>query len=285
MLGLFLLIILFLVFASSTLTFYALFPLVEDKYGRLQRKKAQAASRVLEEMYIWVAQQKLILLFGLTPIILGVIFFGLFGNKLLILAGFIVGLGLPSIVLKQMERMRRKKFHSQLIDALISLSQSLKAGLSLLQALEVLVEEMPPPLSQEFSLIIKENKMGILLEDSFERLNKKMKLEDLNLLTTAILVARETGGSLTDIFIHLSDSIRNKNKIADQVKTLTTQARWQAVIMSFLPLVFAAFVFNINRNAFNIMWESDKGRLMLIWCVVSEIIGVFILRRLSRVEV
>lgn len=127
--------------------------------------------------------------------------------------------------------------------------------------------------------------MGVPLETSFERLNKKMGSEDLNLMSTAILVARETGGNLTDIFTHLSENIRIRKRINDQIKTLTTQARWQGMIMSLLPIVFAFFVINTNKNFFDVMLESEVGRILLVWCVVSEIIGAVMLNRLSRVEV
>jgi len=280
-----LLIIFGLVFGASALILYATLPSAYDKYEEKQKRKTAVTKRALEEMFVWVAHRRLFLVLGLSPVVLGIAFFFLFGHKLLIAVGIIIGLLLPSAAIHHMQKQRRKKFQAQLIDALISLSQSLKAGLSLIQALEVLVEEMPPPISQEFSLVVKENKMGVLLEESFERLNKKMDLEDLNLIATAILIARETGGNLTNVFINLSENIRQKNKIADQVKTLTTQARWQAIIMSFLPIVFAAVVFNMNKHLFDIMWQSDKGRLLLIWCVFSEIIGVMLLRHFSRVEV
>lgn len=278
-------ITLILVFGSISLLFQVLFPILFKPYETLQKKKAERAASNLEEMFIWVAHKRLILIFSLSPIILGIVFFILFGQGIMILGGIILGFVLPSITIKVMERSRKNKFAVQLLDALVSLSQSLKAGLSFLQALEVLIEEMPSPISQEFGIIVKENKMGKSLEESFERLNKRMNLEDLNLITTAILVARETGGNLTEVFSHLADSIRQKNKIAQQVKTLTTQARWQGVIMSALPVVFAIVVFRMNPNFFNIMLESKIGKLLLLWCVISEIIGAFMLNRLSRIRV
>ena len=101
------------------------------------------------------------------------------------------------------------------------------------------MEEMPPPLSQEFGL--EEARMGMDLEESLGRLNKEMDSEDLNLMATAILVARETGGNLLEVFSRLSESIRQKSRIFEQIKSLAAQARWQGVIMSALPVVFSVF--------------------------------------------
>ncbi len=260
-------------------------PLIILIFETINQKRAKRTSRQLESMYIIVGQKKLILTLSLSPIFSGVILFLLFGKPVAILLGVVLGFVLPSLVIRFLQVRRKAKFQKQLFDALTSLTQSLKAGLSFLQALEVLVEEMSPPISQEFGMVVKENKMGMPLEESFARLSKKMDLEDLDMITAAILVARETGGNLTDVFSHLSETIRSKQKLADQVKTLTIQARWQGIIMSVLPVIFAFAVYNMNPNYFQDMLESETGRLLLIWCLVSEFIGAILLNRLSRVEV
>ena len=275
------------IFSSSSvyLISQALIPVLSKRYEKVHRERAERASHRLEDMFIWVNEKKLILAFGLSPIILGAIFFILFGKPIFIGAGFAFGFILPMFMIKILEKNRKKKFYSQLPDVLTSLTQSLKAGLSFLQALEVITEELPPPISQEFALLVKEHKMGVVLKESFENLNKKMGSEELNLITTAILVASETGGNLTEIFDHLSENIRQKNRIVDQLKTLTTQARLQGVILSALPIVFAMLIFKINPTFFNQMVQSDIGRLLLVWCVISEVIGATILNKLGRIEV
>lgn len=272
-------------FGAVASLFYVLVPFFIQRYGRAHKEEARRAAGKLEEMYVWVEQKKLALYFSISPIIFALASLFLFQNIILVFAGGVVGFILPMLVIRQMEKVRRAKFGAQLSDALVTLSQSLKAGLSLLQAMEVLTEDMPVPISQEFALMVKENKMGVPLETSFERLNKKMDSEDLNLMSTAILVARETGGNLTDIFTHLSENIRIRKRINDQIKTLTTQARWQGIIMSVLPIIFAFFVINTNKQFFDVMLESEVGRILLVWCVISEVIGAAMLNRLSRVEV
>jgi tight adherence protein B len=79
--------------------------------------------------------------------------------------------------------------------------------------------------------------------------------------------------------------MRLRNKINQQVQTLTIQARWQGLIMSMLPILFGVFIFKINPGFFDVMTQSDVGRMLLIWCVISEVIGAVLINRLSRVEV
>ncbi len=283
--SLFKIFILLLTLSSVGLAAWALIPVVTQRYEKMSEQRATSASRSLDEMFIWVSHKKLILVFGLTPIILGITFFILLTNPFFILAGLALGFVLPMAVINILDKNRKKKFYSQLPDVLTSLSQSLKAGLSFIQALEIVGEELPVPSSQEFALLVKEYKMGVPLPESFEHLNKKMQSEDLNLITTAILIAFETGGNLTDIFSHLNENIRKKNKVIDQLKTLTTQATLQAKILSALPILFAILIFNMNPNFFDEMLISNVGRLLLIWCVVSELIGAFALNRLSKIEI
>ncbi|MBL7081303.1 MAG: type II secretion system F family protein [Candidatus Omnitrophica bacterium] len=279
-------IILILTFFSIVLFFFVGFYLIQKTLKDWQKQRTAKITPKLENMFLSAPPAKKLLLFDILSIFgLGILVFFLTKNFLFALVGGFFGLSLPFLVIKRMEKARCKKFSQQLVDALGLLSGSLKAGLSLLQAFEVLVEEMPPPLSEEFGLIVKENKIGKALEESFEDLNQKMNSDDLNLMTTAILVARETGGNLTDVFSNLATTIRQKRRIVEQVKTLTTQARLQGIIMTALPILFAIFVYSQNPHFFDIMLNSDLGRMLLIWCVISEAIGAFMLNRLSRIEI
>ena len=95
-----------------------------------------------------------------------------------------------------------------------------------------------------------------------------MGIEELNLVVSSILVARETGGDLTKVFSRLVTTIRDNRKLKDNIKTLTLQGRLQAVIMSFLPFLFVAWVLTVDKNHFDIMLQSDIGRFLLILAVI-----------------
>lgn len=242
----------------------------------------------LKEMMFLIDPKRLVIYNLLFPVVCALIL-GFVGKKfgsfiIGSLIGVSIGFVIPSIMLKQMMVFRKKKFNSQISEGLQVMSSCLKGGLSLLQSIEVLVEEMPTPINQEFGLLLRENKMGMALEESFDKLNKRMPSEELNLLTTAVLVARETGGDITQLFATLIDTIRAKLKILDQVKTLSLQGKIQGVVMSLLPIGFAMAVYSFNPNYFDIMLASNVGRLLLLYAVVSEIIGVWLIRVFSKVK-
>jgi tight adherence protein B len=181
--------------------------------------------------------------------------------------------------------MRKNKFQDQLVDGLMVLSSALKSGMSLNQAVEILVEEMPSPLNEEFALVMQENRMGVPLEECLQHLKQRMPLDDLGLITSAIGVARETGGDLTEIFSQLVFTIREKNKLERKVRTLTVQGRLQGVIMGILPVGFAFFISRVNPESFNVLLNTRVGQMLLVYAVASEIIGVILIKKLSRVEV
>jgi tight adherence protein B len=181
--------------------------------------------------------------------------------------------------------MRKSRFNSQITDGLMILSSCLKGGLSLLQSIEVLVEELPSPISQEFGLILRENKMGIALEESFENLNRRMPSEELNLLTTSILVARETGGDITLLFGRLIGTIRAKTKLNDAIGTLSMQGKIQGFVMSMLPIGFAIMVVSFQPNYFDVMLSNAMGRGLMVYALISEVIGMYMIRMFSKVNI
>jgi len=277
-------LILFIAFGSIGLLAYQfLSPFIEKVQARHERKAKEDAER-LSRMFVKVKVNKLAYIYSLGPFILGVLGYFIMGNLIGVLAGGIIGWMMPAIIVKNVEIQRKRKFSQQLIDGLIMLSSALKGGLSLLQSIEVLVEEMPAPISQEFGIVLGENKMGVPLSESFEHLNKRIGSDEMRLMTTAILLARETGGNLPVVFARLVSTIRENNKILESINTLTLQGKIQGIVMSLIPVVFTCIVFSFNPNFFDIMLSTDIGRFLLGYCVISQIIGIMLIHKVSRIE-
>ena len=199
--------------------------------------------------------------------------------------GVLVRLVVPLLGLRVMAMQRRAKLESQLVDAVMILSSSLKGGLSLVQSIEVLVEEMGAPISQEFGVILRENKMGITLEESLTRLHERLKIEELTYLVGSLLVARETGGDLTKVLSRLATTIRDNRRLKDSIKTLTLQGKLQGIIMSALPFFFVAWVLSFNKGHFDIMFSTEIGRMLLIAALFLQIIGMFLIKIFSTIRI
>ena len=280
-----LVIILICSFISITFLTYKSLPSVLGKYSKIQQERMAKAEKDLDNMFMFKDRKRLILLFTVIPLALGTIGFIVLKNILGFGIGLVMGFILPSIVIKNMNSLRINKFSQQLVDGIMVLSGSLKAGLSLVQAIEVVVEEMPPPISDEFALLIKENRICVSLENSLSHLKQRMTVEDLILINNAIVIAQETGGDLTQILEQLVCTLREKTKLARRVKSLTDQGRLQGVIMGLLPIVFAIFTYFVNPESFNLMLNNPLGKNLLILAVILEVVGLITIKKLSKVKV
>ncbi|MCM8796051.1 MAG: type II secretion system F family protein [Candidatus Omnitrophica bacterium] len=279
------LLIVLLIIGSVILLVLAGAPLLFQVINTWMRRKEKTVARQLDRMFYEKNPKEILRLYFILPPILGLAGYFIFRSFLLFFLGIFLGLFIPNLILKIRDSQRRVKFNSQILDAIMILSSSLKGGLSFLQALEVLAEEMPQPMSQEIGMIVRENKMGVSLEESLKSLNQRMPSEDLNLLISSLLVARETGGDFTKVLSRLSTTIRDNRKLKENVRTLTLQGRMQGIIMSVLPFLFVWWVVNFNRHHFDIMFQSDIGRMLLVLAVILQIVGMFLIRTFSTIRI
>ena len=273
-------LIYFIVIGAVLTISHFLIGLAVTVWQKWQQRHVQKLSSTLDDSFIFMEKQKLILVTS-APIILGLTGLLLVGNVIGAGVGFLLGLAAPAVFTSMARQRRIAKFQSQLVDTLMIFASSLKGGLSFVQALEVLCEEMPAPTSQEFGLVLKENRLGVSLEDSLNDLRKRMPLEEINLIVSSILVAKETGGELTRVFSRLVETIRSNIKLKEKVNTLTLQGRLQGIIMSIMPLGFAVFIHRQNPDHFSIMFETALGRNLLIGAVVLWFVGIFVIKKVS----
>ncbi len=254
-------------------------------YVRLKENQLQRVESALGDMLLPIPKSKLNLLyigsiFGSVAVI-----YLLTHNFLLSLGGLFIGALIPMAIIRMMEENRRKKFVDQLIDTLNLLSSSLKAGLTLPQAFEVVVEEMPSPTREEFALILQQMKMGIPLEEALSRLRERIRNDDVDLVVISVLVARDTGGNVTEVFSNLARMIREKKKMVERVKVLTIQARWQGLLISAMPFIFVPFVIKQDPHHFDMFFKDPVGQKLLVYAVISEVIGLVLLRMLGKIDI
>jgi len=255
------------------------------KWDEAQQRKAEKTAAKYQEMFIFLQKKTLIRLYIIIPLLMFVIFF--IATKKWWAALIASGLGafFPLWLVNILDRRRRKKFVVQLVDGLMIMNSCLKGGLTLVQSFEILAEETSPPMSQEISLLNREIKVGVTLEEALIRLDKRMPSEEMTLVSSAILVARETGGDLTKVFAKLIDTIRDRLKLRELIATLTLQARLQAIIISLLGPAFFFIVRKIRPDHFDIMWQDDLGRIILLIALILQIVGFILIIIFGRIEI
>jgi len=264
--------------------FYALGPSFIEFLRKYQRQRIARDVAKSEEMFLFLNPKKLTLIYTFTLLIFGAIGFfilGLWG----MIGGVIVGVIVPSLGINIYRTRRIHKFNSQILDTLMILSTSLRGGLSIIQALETVIEEMPPPTRDEIGLLVREVKVGVSLEEAFLHLLRRMPSEELELVVSAILVARETGGDLTKVLARLINTIRDRINLKETVKTLTLQGRLQGLIMSIIPIGFVIWVLRMNPHHFDIMFQTQLGRFLLILCVILQVVALILIKIFSTVRI
>ena len=274
-----------IIMCSVVLIALSILPIFMQRIQFWQKKQEDIVAIEMDKMFYDKSPKNIVMLYFILPPIFSLGAYLILGSSIFAIFGLLIGLAIPNLTMKIRYKRRMQKFNGQLLDAINMLSSCLKGGLSLLQGFEVLIEEMPPPISQEFGLVVRENKMGIPLEESLVRLNKRMDMEELGLIVNALLVARETGGELTKVFSRLSITIRDNRKLKESIKTLTLQGRLQGAIMSVLPILFVAWVASVNKHHFDIMLNCDIGRLLLIVAVVLQIVGMILIKKFSTIKI
>ena len=277
-------LVLVLIFVTVALIGYAVVPFM---YGRMMfasEKRQQAFAANMEQLLPRKEAKHWSRFFIFFPFIFSLLFYFIFpGNFKLVgaVTGLVGGFVFPGIYIQILTQRTKEKFNDQLIDALMIMSSSFRGGLSLIQAFEAVVEEMPDPINKELGAVLGENKMGVSLEEALNRLYNRMPSAALQQMTTSILLARETGGNLPVVFSRIVTNIRERKKIQQTLDTLTIQGKIQGFVMSVLPVAFGFVVYNANRGLFEHMLKSDLGRVMLLYAIFSEIVGVILIWRIS----
>ncbi len=278
---------LFFVFITVCLLAYAVIPTAYDSSVTFTERQKHNYAYKLERILPKSQAKNLTKVYLIFPVILPIVFYILFPEQLRlfgVLLGFIVGFIVPNIYTRQIVQQSQMKFRDQLIDALMIMSSSFRGGLSLIQAIEAVVEEMPDPINQEFGIVLGENKMGVSLEEALNHMYHRMPSPSLQQMITAVLLARETGGNLPVIFNRIVNSIREQKKIQQNIATLTIQGKIQGLVMSVLPIAFGFIVYSTNRRLLENMLSTDIGRSILIYALISEIIGAFLIWKISSIK-
>ena len=278
-------VIVLVVGAAVAIITLLLSPLFTEKYSDFQERQVKKVELALDELLLPIPKDKLGLLYIASMAATGIIVYLLTTSVILALVGFLFGSVIPLMIVRILEESRRKKFLDQLVDTLGILSSSLKAGLTLPQAFEVIVEEMSSPTKEEFALILHQMKMGIPLEEALARLRKRIRNDDVDIIVISVLVARDTGGNVTEVFSNLAKMIREKKKLMRRVQVLTVQGRLQAMIISAMPFFFVPFVLSQDPHHFDIFFQDQIGQFLLVYAVISQLLGLFFVKKLGKIEV
>jgi tight adherence protein B len=215
---------------------------------------------------------------------------GIIGFILTKNAGGILMLGVPGLLiprtyLKIRQFARIRKIDAQLVDALILISNSLKSGYSFLQGMELVGDEAPNPIAQEFRRMLRETNLGYPLEQALDGLAERVPSEDLDLVVTVIKIQRQIGGNLAEVLDKIVHTIRDRIKIKGEINTLTAQGKLQGIILTLMPPAMAFGIYMMNPEFMMPLFTTLLGKLMLGVAFILQMIGGFFIKKIVDIKV
>lgn len=254
-------------------------------WGRYENRLREETRRTLDASFLFLDMTQLrpaVAMLGLVLMLAVAWLAGRWWGVLPVLAGLLCA---PPLILRFVRHRRARRFDAQLPDLVQALAGALRAGAGVQPALRHLVSQSVPPLSQEFGLMLREQRLGLSFQDALQQLRDRMPTESCDLVVSALSIAARTGGSLADTLESIAQTLRSRQHWLGRVEALTAQGRMQSRIMAGLPVVLALVLSRLEPEAMALLWQTWYGWLVLMTILVLEGAGILWIRRVVAIEV
>jgi tight adherence protein B len=196
-----------------------------------------------------------------------------------------VGWKIPKKMVDWYYARRASLFVDQMVDGLTLMSNGLKSGLSIPQAMKLIVDNMPNPISQEFELMLSQNTLGVSLEEVLNELAKRIPYPDVQMFVTAVNILKDTGGNLAETFDTIVKTIRERIKVEKKIAAVTAQGVTQGTIITLTPFVLLLVFYFLDANYIAPLFNRTLGWIILLVMLTLQIIGGLLIRKIVRIKV
>jgi len=256
-----------------------------ERINRITQTYSQSTANRFSDMFMFVDIRKILAAYLATLVLLPLLLLSVTEEIALALMLFVVLAIAPHFVLKTLWQRRIKRFEHQLPDALLLMSGSLKAGASLSQAFANVAQNGEPPMSQEFSLYIRQRKLGVEMEQAMETMENRINLEDFSMLLSAVRISREVGGDLASTLDNLADTLRKKLTMEGKIESLTAQGKMQGIVMSVLPILLMLVLLKMQPKAMGMLFTTHIGWAVLGLICAMQLLGYLSIRKITNIDV
>jgi tight adherence protein B len=252
---------------------------------RYKEKVVAKLDFALPQLFMFTKADKLFQVNGLIAVALVIVAWWLTDSLVPALAVALLGGFAPSFVLKWMKKKRQSALTLQFPEFASLLASSLRAGSGLNLALNAIADELAQPLHQEISMLMREQKLGLSIDESLAGFALRTQLEDYSLMCAAIRISRSSGGNLADTLDSLASSSRRKLALEGKILSLTAQGKLQGWVMAALPFVIALALFQIEPIAMAPLISTWYGWAVVLVVVLLQLIGLHFIRRIVRIDI
>jgi tight adherence protein B len=257
----------------------------KSKISSSSHQMAGEIEASLADAFVFVNRQKMAVWSMLTIVGLPILAFLLSRSVLIALATMPIALMLPKRYLARMRKKRIATLERQLPDSLLMMAGALRAGASFPIALESVVQESAPPISQEFDLLMREIRLGIDLDIAMRNIEKRIPIPDFMMVTAAITIAREVGGNLAEALESVAGTLREKLQMEGKINALTSQGRMQGIVMTCLPLLLMLVLHLMEPKAMAPLFNEPVGWGTLAVIAVMEFLGYKSITKITNIDV
>lgn len=191
----------------------------------------------------------------------------------------------PILYLRRRRAKRLLAVEEQLPDALEYLSRALVAGHSLPMSIELMADEVKPPLSSELRKTVDEYNLGMPMNDALASLTRRLPSVDVQFFVSAVLTQSRTGGTLHEVLEGLAETIRERATLKGQVRALTANGRMTAVVLTLMPAFIAAVMLYINPDYLRLLFEHPMGKTLVTMAVGGQVLAYFVIRKIADIKV
>ncbi len=184
-----------------------------------------------------------------------------------------------------LRKRRMHKLEEQLPDALMAISGGLKAGVSLTSSLQQVIAESRAPFSQEFGLVLREQRLGVSLDDALSHLLRRVPTQTMILVVSAMRIALQTGGGLAETLERTSHTLRAKFQVEGKIDALTSQGRLQMWVVGLLPVGLMLILHKMEPDAMRMLWTTNVGYAVLTVIAILEFLGIYMIRKICSIDV
>ena len=273
------------VFTAVVLVVYSLLQIATRGLQSYEEKYVSGARRTLDAMYLTMTPQQIVYISLLCTLVAAILVGVTTLNPVLGLIAGALAFVAPSGVIRILKWRRDRRFGEQLVDALMGMGNALRAGHSLPAALELIAREVDNPMGQEMRLVVQEMRLGVTMEDALGHLHERMPNDDLDILITSILISRELGGNLAEIFDNIAHTIRERHRIEGKIKSLTAQGKLQGAIIAVLPVLIGLFLNAWSPELMQPMFRDWVGWLLIGAIVILETLGCYMIWRIVSIDI
>ncbi|MCV6615527.1 MAG: type II secretion system F family protein [Cellvibrionaceae bacterium] len=270
--------------AAGGMLFYAVHHYLIQGYNTYERKAIGQLSTGLADNFLFM-DPKSIFMFTMVAMVGAGLFVWIIWGGMGALITILCVVVSPVLVLYILKKKRREAFVDQLPDCLSTLSMSLRAGSNFGRAMNMVVDQQPAPISQEFALVVSEVRMGRKIEEALGSLYERVKSNEVELFISAVSISRSVGGNLADTLESLADTIRERLQVEGKVRALTAMGRMQGWVVGAMPLLVTYVLYKREPESIAAMVYEPIGWAVLLILIILAVAAAYMIYKIVNIDI